>query len=85
MRAFGFILCLWFALICQGAAAGTYGLTDGSSVSGEPINYDPTGVMLRTGTDTYSDRIPWGKFTDRPCANCATTPEIPSTRPSSPP
>ena len=65
MRAIGFILCLWIALLCQGAAAGSYALTDGSSVSGDPINYDATGVMLRTGTDTYSDRIPWGKFTDQ--------------------
>jgi hypothetical protein len=65
MRAFGFILCLWIALLCQGAAAGSYALTDGSSVSGDPIIYDFTGVKLRTGTDTYSDRIPWGKFTDQ--------------------
>jgi hypothetical protein len=65
MRRHGFILFLWIALLCHRAAAGTYALTDGSSVSGDPINYDvSTGVMLKTGTDTYSDRIPWGKFTD---------------------
>jgi len=63
MRAFGFILCLWIALLCQGAAAGSYALTDGSSVSGDPINYDLNEVMLKTGADSYA-HIAWGKFTD---------------------
>ena len=64
MRRIGMILLLWLGLLCHGANAGSYALTDGTHVSGDPINYDLTGVMLRTGVDTYSDRIPWGKFTD---------------------
>jgi len=51
-------------LLWHGANAGSYALTDGSRVSGDPINYDLTGVMLKSGADTYSERIVWGRFTD---------------------
>jgi len=50
-------------LLWHAANAGSYALTDGSSVSGDPINYDTNGVMLKSGEDAYP-RIPWGKFTD---------------------
>ena len=55
---------MWAGLLWHGAYAGSYALTDGSRVSGDPINYDQTGVMLKTGEESYSARITWGKFTD---------------------
>ena len=64
MRRFGFIIAIWMGLLWHGADAGSYALTDGSRVSGEPINYDQTGVMLKTGDDSFPLRISWGKFTD---------------------
>ncbi len=51
-------------LLWQGANAGTYTLSDGTRVSGDPISYDDTGVLLKTGEDSYSPRLSWGKFTD---------------------
>jgi hypothetical protein len=63
MRWFGFILALWMGLLWQGARAGSYALTDGTRVSGDPINYDETGVLLKIGEGAYSPRISWGKFT----------------------
>ena len=50
-------------LLWQGARAGSYALTDGTRVTGDPINYDETGVVLKTGDETYAPRISWGKFT----------------------
>ena len=64
MRRFGLIIAMWAGLLWHGAYAGSYSLTDGSRVSGDPINYNQTGVMLKTGEETYSPRIAWGKFTD---------------------
>jgi len=51
-------------LLLLGADGGTYALTDGTGVSGEPVNYDQVGVMLKKDADTYLPRISWGKFTD---------------------
>ena len=64
MRRFGFIIAIWAGLLWHGAYAGSYALTDGSRILGDPINYDQTGVMLKTGAESYSARISWGKFTD---------------------
>jgi hypothetical protein len=64
MRRFGLIIGLWMGLLCHAASAGTYALTDGSRVSGDPISFDDTGVLLKTGEGSYSPRISWGKFTD---------------------
>jgi len=64
MSRFGLFLSLWLGLLWHGAFAGSYALTDGSSVSGDPVNYDINGVILKTGADSFSDRIPWGKLTD---------------------
>ncbi|HXR07570.1 MAG TPA: hypothetical protein VN765_09590 [Candidatus Acidoferrum sp.] len=64
MRGFGLLIGLWMGLLLHGANAGIYALTDGSRVTGDPISYDETGLLLKTGEDSYSPRISWGKFTD---------------------
>ena len=64
MRGFGLLIGLWMGLMLQGANAGAYTLADGTSISGDPINYNDAGVLLKTGEDSYLPRIPWGKFTD---------------------
>ncbi len=64
MRRIGFIIGLWMGLLWLRANAGTYTLTDGTRVSGEPISYDDTGVLLKTGEDSYLPRLSWGRFTD---------------------
>jgi hypothetical protein len=64
MRRFALLIGLWMGLLWQGVNAGTYTLTDGTRVSGDPILYEDTGVRLKTGEDSYSPSISWGKFTD---------------------
>lgn len=64
MRRFALIIGLWMGLLLHGAGAGTYALTDGSRVSGDPISYDDDGLLLKTGEGSYSPRISWGRFTD---------------------
>ncbi len=58
------ILVLW--LLCAFAAgfanAETYQLKDGQSITGEFVSGDEHGVLLKLGENKYSERIPWGKF-----------------------
>jgi hypothetical protein len=50
-------LCGWFTL----ARAETFGLTDGSTVSGDIVMINDGGVTLRTPTDSYTNVV-WPKF-----------------------
>jgi hypothetical protein len=63
MRRIGLIAWLWMGLLWHGANAGSYTLTDGTSISGDPIKYDELGVIFKTGDASYSQCISWGKFT----------------------
>jgi hypothetical protein len=59
------ILGAFFAIwICSLAAVGAeqYSLADGTSVSGEIVTVDANGVMFKTGPDTYTEKMPWSKF-----------------------
>jgi hypothetical protein len=51
-------------LLLHSAGAGTYPLTDGTSVEGVPASCDDAGILLQTGDNSFSPRIAWGKFTD---------------------
>jgi len=58
-----FIWCACVALLSSAAHAGTYTLTDGQSISGEPISFNEQGLIVKAGESPPSDRIPWNKFT----------------------
>jgi hypothetical protein len=64
MRRFGLIIGFWLGLLGAGASAGTYSLTDGSHVSGQPMTYQEAGVVFKQAGDAYSPVVPWSKFTD---------------------
>lgn len=42
--------------------ADTFQLADGTSITGEIISADESGIRLRLPDDRYSDRIPWSRF-----------------------
>ena len=42
-------------------AAATLTMTDGSSVEGDIVKFDDSGLMLRSGNDTYTN-LSWGQF-----------------------
>ncbi len=58
------IYLLLLGLISFGANAGVYSLSDGGTLSGEPISYNETGLIVRQADNSVSPRIPWEKFTD---------------------
>jgi hypothetical protein len=64
MRGFGLFIALGFSLLAFGANAGTYSLTDGTRISGEPMTYQEEGLVLKNANGAYAPLVPWGKFTD---------------------
>jgi hypothetical protein len=63
MRRFGLMLfCLW-AFVSGTALAGSYTLTDGTRIEGDPISITDNGVVFHTADGTDLDRIVWDKFT----------------------
>ncbi|HWD20353.1 MAG TPA: hypothetical protein VHB20_13850 [Verrucomicrobiae bacterium] len=64
MRRFGLILFCLALCLAPWTHADTYTLTDGSSVSGEPVSpYKDDGIVFKQGDTAFSDRITWDKFT----------------------
>ena len=52
------VICLLSGL----AQAATFQLAGGQTVAGEPVSPSEDGTILRQDDGSYSDRIPWGKF-----------------------
>jgi hypothetical protein len=63
MRRFGLILFCFLAFASATAFAGSYALTDGTKIEGEPINFTDNGVLFRASDGTDLDRVPWDKLT----------------------
>ncbi|MFN7138337.1 MAG: hypothetical protein ACK4UN_03245 [Limisphaerales bacterium] len=45
------------------AYAGTYTLSDGQTITGEPVSMDASGVVLRLPSGQFAPRTPWSSFT----------------------
>jgi hypothetical protein len=62
VRKILFPFCLWFAMtVLWSTAAATLTMTDGSSVEGDIVKFDDSGLMLRSGNDSYTN-LSWGQF-----------------------
>lgn len=73
-----FLTVFVLALCGQGflARADAFNLVDGSSVSGDIVTFDDYGVKLRTSDGTYTDRVPWAKFSQDSLKLLASNPRI---------
>jgi hypothetical protein len=63
MRRVGLILFYLMAFVALTAAAGSYTLTDGTKLAGDPVSENENGVVLQTADGTDLERIPYDKFT----------------------
>ncbi len=61
MRKFLVFFSLWLGLTACVLAAETLTLTDGTSVTGEIVKSDDSGVMVRTPGDNYTNLL-WAQF-----------------------
>jgi hypothetical protein len=70
------ILGCWFCGLLAAAAAETFPLADGTTVSGDIVSSTENGIIFRTDGDKYSDRLPWIKFSQAGLQQLAQNPKI---------
>jgi len=60
------IVALLVALVLgfeRWASGAAYSLTDGRAIEGEPISFNPQGVVLKLADGTFAPRVGWTNFT----------------------
>ena len=73
-----FMICLLvLGLFSSAIRAGTYLLEDGSALSGDPISYNETGLIVRQSDGNVSPRTPWTKFTQEALKQLAAEAKFP--------
>ena len=70
------VLSLWLCGLLAAAAADSYQLTDGTTVSGDIVSYTENGLILRKDDDSYTDRLPWMKFSQDSLKQLEQNPKI---------
>jgi len=63
MRRFGLFLFCLLVFVAITASAGSYTLTDGTKIEGEPVSVTENGVVFQTTDGTDLGRIVWDNFT----------------------
>lgn len=61
-KILGALLALWICGFMAAIGAEQYLMADGTTISGEIVTVDANGVMIKTGPDAYTDKLPWLKF-----------------------
>jgi hypothetical protein len=74
-KACRLIVGLWFCGLFA-AAADSFQLTDGTTISGDVISYTGKGLILRQADDSYTDRMPWLKFSQDSLKQLAQNPKV---------
>lgn len=75
VRKIFFVFCLWLVATSLPAFADTFGLADGSSVTGDVVKSDDGSVMFRLPDDTYTN-IVWPRFSQDTLKHLAGDPKM---------
>lgn len=67
---------IWLCGLLAAAGAASFPMADGTTVSGDIVSFNDNGVILRTGDDKYTERLPWLKFSQTGLAQLAQNPKI---------
>jgi hypothetical protein len=67
---------LWLCGLLAAAGAESFPLADGTTVGGDIVSFNDNGIILRTGDDKYTDRLPWLKFSQDGLKQLAQNPKI---------
>jgi hypothetical protein len=77
LKTFWAICCLWLCGLAGSVGlADTYSLADGTTLSGDPITFSDTGIIIRLPDDKYTERMPWTKFSQAGLEQLAQNPKI---------
>lgn len=71
-----FTFCLWLGGLLLAAHAETYQLADGTSLSGDIVSFNDSGIIFRGADDKYTDRILWTKFSQDALKQLSANPKI---------
>jgi hypothetical protein len=77
-KSYSFIcMGLWVLGLLAGIArADTFQLSDGKILSGDVVSFNENGLIVRLPDGKYSDRVPWGKFSQADLRRLAENPKI---------
>jgi len=53
---------LWLCGLLAAVHAATFSLADGTSLTGDIVQFNDVGIIFRTPDDKYTERMPWTKF-----------------------
>ena len=67
---------LWLCGLLAAVGADSFQLADGTTVGGDIVSFNDNGIILRTGDDKYTDRLPWIKFSQDGLKQLAQNPKI---------
>ncbi|MCX7721980.1 MAG: hypothetical protein N2379_02835 [Verrucomicrobiae bacterium] len=70
------VVVLVTIMFVASVAAETYQLNDGTTVSGELVSPNELGVLLRLPDGSYSERIPWVRFSQADLKELAENPRL---------
>jgi hypothetical protein len=72
------VVFVWFALMTGGisvAPAASFPLSDGTTLSGEPISFTKDGVVVKTADGAFAPRVGWTNFTQEALKELAKEPK----------
>jgi hypothetical protein len=75
-KIFASILGFWLCGLFIAAAADTFPLTDGTSITGDVISYNDNGIVFRLDIDKYSERVAWTRFSQDALKSLSKNPKI---------
>jgi hypothetical protein len=75
-KIFGTILGFWLCVLLVAARAETFPLADGTTLAGDIISFNDSGIIFRLADGKYSDRVPWTKFSQDGLKQLSDNPKI---------
>jgi hypothetical protein len=72
----GTLFAVWLCSLLSVIGAESYSLADGTTMSGDVVSFNDNGIIFKTGEDTYSERLPWLKFSQDGLKQLAQNPKI---------
>ncbi len=70
------ILGLWLGGLLVTAHADTLPLADGTTLSGDIVSFNDSGIIFRLADGKYSDRVAWTKFSQDGLKQLANNPKV---------
>ena len=67
---------LWLCGLLAAAGADSFPMADGTTVSGDVVSFNDSGIIFRMDGDKYTDRLPWIKFSQDGLKQLAQNPKI---------